>query len=125
RSSRPLDCPWGRCPCRPPRPRRRAQAKKTERLKRFLAVAVLVAALVPPGADAHFGTGKKGYRSRIIALKPALPGVRTKILYGDDQVWLDNRSGKTIVIKGYDGEPFLRFGPDGIYVNGRSPSVYL
>ena len=45
-----------------------------------------------------------------------MPGLRFKILYGDDQVWLDNRSGRPVVIKGYSGEPYLRFGP------GRPPT---
>ena len=52
-------------------------------------------------------------------------GLQLKVLYGDDQVWLDNRSGKTVVIDGYSGEPYLRFGPDGIYVNVNSPAGYL
>ncbi len=52
-------------------------------------------------------------------------GLKLKVLYGDDQVWLDNRSGKTIVIDGYGGEPYLRFAPDGIYVNVNSPAGYL
>jgi hypothetical protein len=54
-----------------------------------------------------------------------MPGLKFKILYGDDQVWLDNRSGKTVVIKGYSGEPYLRFSPGGIYVNIKSPAGYL
>jgi hypothetical protein len=54
-----------------------------------------------------------------------MPGLRFKILYGDDQVWLDNRSGKTVIIKGYSGEPYLRFSPAGIYVNINSPAGYL
>jgi hypothetical protein len=95
-------------------------------LKRpLLAAALLAAVLLPPSAEAHYGTGKKGYRSRIVAVKPHEAGLKLKILYGDDQIWLDNRSGKTVVIRGYSDEPYLRFGPDGIYVNGHSPAVYL
>jgi hypothetical protein len=96
-------------------------------VRRTLALAAVSAAavLLPPGADAHYGTGKLGYRSTIRAVKPPMPGLRLKVLYGDDQVWLDNRSGKTVVIDGYSGEPYLRFGPDGIYVNVNSPAGYL
>jgi hypothetical protein len=85
----------------------------------------VIAVLLAPGAEGHFGTGKLGYRSRIIAVKPKIPGLKLKILYGDDQVWLDNKSGKTVVIDGYGGEPYLRFGPDGIYANIRSPAGFL
>ena len=91
----------------------------------FVVAALLAAVLLPPGAEAHFGTGKKGYRSRIVAVKPHEAGLELKILYGDDQIWLDNKTGKTIVIRGYGGEPYLRFGHNGIYVNGNSPAVYL
>ena len=94
-------------------------------MKRPVAVATLAALLLAPGAEAHFGTGKLGYRSRIMTVKPRIRGLELKILYGDDQVWLDNRSGKTVVIDGYGGEPYLRFGPDGIYANVRSPAGYL
>jgi hypothetical protein len=91
----------------------------------FLAAALLAAVLLPPGAEAHYGTGKKGYRSRILAVKPHEAGLVLKILYGDDQIWLDNKTRKTIVIRGYSGEPYLRFAPAGIFVNGNSPAVYL
>jgi hypothetical protein len=85
----------------------------------------LAAAVLAPGAEAHFGTGKLGYRSTITGVKPKMPGLRLKVLYGDDQVWLDNRSGKTVIIKGYSGEPYLRFSPGGIFVNVKSPAGYL
>jgi hypothetical protein len=96
-------------------------------LRRALALAAvaLAAVLLAPGAEAHFGTGKLGYRSTIRAVKPPMRGLELKVLYGDDQLWLDNRSGKTIVIDGYGGEPYLRFGPDGISVNVNSPAGFL
>ena len=57
-------------------------------MKRSLAVAVaaLAATLLAPGAEAHFGTGKLGYRSTITGVDPRMPGLKFKILYGDDQV---------------------------------------
>ena len=94
-------------------------------MRRALAVAALLACVLAPGAEAHFDTAKLGYRSTIQALKPRVEGIRVKVLYGDDQVWLDNRSGETIVIEGYGGEPYLRFAPTGIFVNVNSPAGYL
>ena len=94
-------------------------------MKRSLLVASALAALLAPAAEAHFGTAKLGYRSTITSVKPRMPGLRFKILYGDDQVWLDNRSGKTVIIKGYGGEPYIRFDRDGIFVNVNSPASYL
>jgi hypothetical protein len=94
-------------------------------LRRALAVAGVLSCLLAPGAEAHFGTAKLGYRSTVEDVQPRIPGVRLKVLYGDDQVWLDNRSGETIVIDGYGGEPYLRFSPNGIFVNVKSPAGYL
>jgi hypothetical protein len=96
-------------------------------VRRALVVAAvaLTAVLIAPWADAHNITAKLGYHSTIRAVKPPMRGLRLKILYGDDQVWLDNLSGKTIVVDGYGGEPYLRFGPDGIYANVNSPAGYL
>jgi hypothetical protein len=95
-------------------------------VKRYLLLAVVTAATVlAPGAGAHFGTGKLGYKSTIRSVEPPMPGLELQVLYGDDQLQLENRSGKTIVIKGYGGEPYLRFGPDGIAVNVNSPAGYL
>lgn len=94
-------------------------------MKRFLGVSALFACLVAPGAEAHFGTAKLGYRSTIEGVQPRVPGMKLKVLYGDDQVWLDNRSGETVVIEGYGGEPYLRFAPSGIFVNVKSPAGYL
>jgi hypothetical protein len=90
-----------------------------------LGVAALAACLLAPAAQPHFGTAKLGYKSTIEGVQPRIPGARFKILYGDDQVWLDNRSGKTIVIDGYGGEPYLRFTPAGIFVNANSPAGFL
>jgi hypothetical protein len=94
-------------------------------LRRALGVSALVVCLVAPGAQAHFGTAKLGYRSTIDKLEPRVRGLQAKVLYGDDQVWLDNRSGETVVVDGYGGEPYLRFAPEGIFVNINSPAGYL
>jgi hypothetical protein len=96
-------------------------------VKRALVVAAvaLTAVLLAPDVGAHNATAKLGYHSTIRAVKPPMRGLKLKILYGDDQVWLDNLSGKTVIVDGYGGEPYLRFGPDGIYVNVNSPAGYL
>jgi hypothetical protein len=92
---------------------------------RRVAAAALAAlcALVPP-ALAH--EGNPNYRSEIHAISPPVEGLDAEILNFDDRIELRNRSGATVVVEGYRGEPYLRFEPDGIVsVNRRSPARYL
>ena len=89
----------------------------------LLAVAALLA---PAGASAHGRHGlAKGYVSTVAGLKPNVLGVSVAVLGGDDRLRLSNYSGKTIVILGYQGEPYLRFASRAVYENVRSPAVQL
>jgi hypothetical protein len=76
-------------------------------------------------AAAHGGGGARGFTSTMTSIQPAMPGIDVSILDSDDRVALRNRTGETIVVPGYDGEPYLRFTPDAVYRNERSPATYL
>lgn len=90
---------------------------------RVLLLAVCALAAVPAAA-AHTG-GPKGFESVVLGLTPATKGISVSMLGGDDQMLLRNESGKELLIKGYENEPYLRFSSDGVYQNDRSPAVYL
>jgi hypothetical protein len=90
----------------------------------FCAVIVLLAA--PGEAAAH--QGNPDFRSEITAISPPAQadGVELEVRNFDDGLELVNRSGKVVVVKGYDGEPYLRFDPSGdVWVNLNSPAHYL
>jgi hypothetical protein len=88
-------------------------------------VAALAAVVMCPAAAAHGGGGARGFTSTVTSIQPAMPGIDVSILDSDDRVALRNRTGETIVVPGYDGEPYLRFTPDAVYRNERSPATYL
>jgi hypothetical protein len=90
-------------------------------------LAVLAAALVVcPVAAAHGNGAARGYSSTITGIAPKVDGLTVLVLQGDDQLQLRNETGQELVIRGYDGEPYLRFDADGgVFRNTNSPATYL
>ena len=86
--------------------------------------ALLCAGAVAAPVSAH--QGNPNFRSIAHGITPPVRGIEVQVLNNDDRFELDNRSGKTIVIEGYDSEPYARLLPDGtVEVNKRSPANYL
>jgi len=90
------------------------------------AILLIFTTLLPVGAArAHPGSTLTGYVSTVSAVVPNVLGVNALVLGGDDRLRISNYSGKTIVILGYEGEPYLRFDTSGVYANVRSPAAHL
>jgi hypothetical protein len=94
-------------------------------MRRALALLALVALGLPAAVIAHPGSTLTGYVSTVSAVVPNVLGVNALVLGGDDRLRISNYSGKTLVIMGYEGEPYLRFDETGVYANTLSPAAHL
>jgi hypothetical protein len=95
-------------------------------VSRPLATAVVVAALVVcPVAAAHGGGGALGFRSHVKTVTPSTAGLKLTVLDHDDRLQLTNDTGKTVIVLGYENEPYLMFRNGRVYRNVRSPATYL
>jgi len=66
------------------------------------------------------------YRSTITGISPLVPGLKLEVLEFADRLVLTNRTGKTVTIYGYQGEPYARVLADGaVEENLHSPAYYL
>lgn len=88
-------------------------------------VTVILIASAPP-AEAHTISGMEAtnYRSEILAISPPDPNISVRLLELGRRVQLTNRGTTDIVVLGYEGEPYLRLGPGGVFENTRSPTLY-
>ena len=94
------------------------------RLCRAVVLAALFCAVCVMPAAAH--QGNPNFRSILRGIMPAQPGVRLQVVNYDDSFQLTNSSGTTVIVEGYEREPYARVLGDGtVQVNRRSPAAYL
>lgn len=77
-------------------------------------------------AEAHEGGGAaKGYASVVTSVEPAGRGISVQVLDADDRLRIVVEQKHVVVVHGYQGEPYLRFAPEGVFRNRRSPATYV
>jgi hypothetical protein len=66
------------------------------------------------------------YRSNITAITPRVPGLSIEVLEFADRLLLRNRTGQTVTVYGYEGEPYARVLANGTAEqNVHAPATYL
>ncbi len=101
------------------------------RAVRRLAAAVVSAALVvvlsatPASAHNVSGVSSTNYLTTLDGLSPDTPGITVAVVEKGSRLELTNTNDRDVVVLGYEDEPYLRVGPDGVFENQRSPATYL
>lgn len=81
--------------------------------------------LQPATAEAHTRTQETTNVVSRVTAAPLPDGVEFTVHTGGLLVEVVNRTTATLIVHGYDGEPYLRIGPAGVERNRRSPATYL
>jgi len=89
---------------------------------RTLLVATVLALAVPSVAGAHGASGR-GYTSTVVRIVDA-NGVDATAS-ADGHFVFTAPGDRTVVVHGYEGEPYVKFQNGTIYVNRRSPTAYV
>lgn len=99
-------------------------------MKRKLVVAAIAVAatLIPAGpAAAHGGSDTdltSDYRTRITEISD-IDGLAARAVGLDGTIEITWTGAGTLIVAGYENEPYLRFDATGVVMNMRSPAAYL
>jgi hypothetical protein len=88
-----------------------------------LAATMLLLAAAP--AAAHTRAQAASNLQSSVTAAPELDGVRWHLYAGGDLIEVVHTGAQELVVLGYEGEPYLRIGPDGVFTNRNSPATYL
>ncbi len=88
----------------------------------WLVVTAVLALLMPANAGAH-GRGPTVALDDRLAVDATPPGVRARVLDGDRSLRLTVDGGQSVVVRGYLGEPMIRFADGAVTANRASPTA--
>ena len=90
-----------------------------------LVVGIVGATATPASAHGLGGLTPTNYESVLQSVTPHVSGLQVHVTDLGTKVELTNDGTRTVTVLGYDGEPYLRVGPKGVFENTRSPATYL
>jgi hypothetical protein len=93
-------------------------------MRRTLIAALALAAAGALAAPAMAHQGDPRFDS--VLTGAGVPGLKVQVLNYGDRLLIQNRTGSTVTLEGYEDEPYARLLPDGtVQVNERSPATYM
>lgn len=90
-----------------------------------VAVATFVLGATPADAHTVSGVGASNLVTELRAVSPEVDGLDVEVIESGSRIELTNDTGTEVVVLGYEEEPYLRVGPDGVFENQNSPATYL
>jgi hypothetical protein len=93
-------------------------------MRRTLIAVIALAAAGALAAPAMAHQGDPRYDS--VLTGTGVPGLKVQVLNFGDRLLIQNRTGRTVTLEGYEDEPYARLLADGtVQVNERSPATYM
>jgi len=89
------------------------------------AILVLLVDAAPASAHTVSGQGATNFKTTQPVVSPAVAGLRVRSIEAGSRLQLTWTGSEELIVQGYENEPYLRLGPDGIFRNRRSPATYL
>ena len=102
----------------------RMQRMRRTALTVLIALAWLVALSQPASAHSVSGVGAANWKTVLTAVSPPTAKLSVRVVENGSRLEVTNL-GPEIVVLGYEGEPYLRIGPQGVFENEFSPATYL
>ncbi len=88
-----------------------------------LGAGMVLVGLAGPAAAHGRGSDATNYRSQVTS-EPDVPGVSWQVYGSDEFLSVTNASDAELTVLGYEGEPYLRVGPEGVFENRASAATY-
>lgn len=90
-----------------------------------IATAFVMATASPAHAHTVAGSGATNYRTTLRGVEPRLAGLSVKIIESGSRIEASYTGPGRVTVTGYQEEPFLRIGADGVFENLKSPATYI
>ena len=65
------------------------------------------------------------FRTAVTGVSPSVAGLTAKSVTNGESITVTNRTGKTLIVEGYQHEPYLKITEAGVWQNKVSPATYL